>query len=138
MHIIYFSTFSMDMKTQTGLLIVVLVAVSGIGGYLLGQERDGSPMHKMSDGSMMMDRSMGMPNAMAGMMSDLEGKEGDALDRAFLKGMITHHEGAVEMAQAVLSSGKHPELKQMATAIIEAQTKEIAQMKAWQTAWYGK
>lgn len=128
----------MEMKTQTGILIVVLVVVSGIGGYLLGQERNQSPMHQMPDGSPMLDQSMGMHDEMIGMMSDLEGKEGDALDRAFLSGMIIHHEGAVEMAQAVLSNGKHPELKQMATAIIEAQTKEIAQMKAWQTAWYGK
>lgn len=126
----------MDMKTHTGLLIVVLVAVSGIGGYLLGQERDRSTLHQMPDGSAMMDQSMGMHDEMASMMRGLEGKEGDELDKAFLSEMITHHEGAVTMAQAILAKGKHPELKQLAEGIVSAQTKEITQMKAWQKSWY--
>ena len=127
----------MNMKTQTGLLIALLVIVAGVCGYVLGNENDRGGMHRMEDGSDMMDSSMEMHTQMQGMMMGLSGKTGDELDKAFLSGMIVHHEGAVEMATAVLSSGKHPELKQMAEAIITAQTAEIAQMKSWQKSWYG-
>ena len=126
------------MKLQTGLLIGLLVIVSALSGYVLGQGRTETPMHRMTDGSDMMDASMGMHDEMQGMMVGLSGKSGDELDKAFLSGMIVHHEGAVAMARAVLANGKHPELKQMAEAIISAQTTEIAQMKAWQKSWYGK
>ena len=64
----------------------------------------------------------------------LEGKTGDALNRAFLEGMIPHHQAAVDMAKYIAGSNK-PELVKLGADIITAQTKEIEQMKAWQKAW---
>lgn len=121
------------------ILSAVIGLVVGAGGFAL-LDRNEMPregMHMMPSGEEMEDGSMAMHGAMNSMMAGLSGKTGDAFDQAFLAEMIVHHEGAVEMAEAALRDAKHAELKQMAEAIIAAQTGEIAQMKEWQKSWYG-
>lgn len=52
-------------------------------------------------------------------------------DVDFAKGMIPHHQGAIDMAKVVLKYGKDPEMKKLAEEIIKAQDTEIAFMKGW-------
>ena len=82
-----------------------------------------------------MAASSGMPSKdmnMKSMMKDMDGKmpsmpmSGNA-DVDFAMMMRVHHQGAIDMANAELSSGKDPQMKKMAKAIIAAQKKEIAQ-----------
>lgn len=79
-----------------------------------------------------------MSTAMHDMNAGLVGKDGDVFDQSFITEMITHHEGAVAMAQLALMHAKHQEIKDLAQAIITAQTTEIQQMKSWQQEWYGR
>ena len=81
---------------------------------------------------------MGMSNADMGMDMDMTGLE-DAkpFDKAFIDAMIPHHRGAIAMANELLDEGEQPALQQMARDIIDAQTKEIAQLREWRTNWYG-
>ncbi len=60
-----------------------------------------------------------------------------SIDKHFIEQMIPHHEGAVDMATLALTKAIHPEIKTLAGAIIEAQNKEIVDMKSWYKSWYG-
>jgi uncharacterized protein (DUF305 family) len=70
-------------------------------------------------------------------MSDPEQLAGEGpFDRAFIDAMIPHHESAIEMAQVALDESPNAEIRRIAGAIVEAQEKEIAQMRGWREEWY--
>lgn len=59
------------------------------------------------------------------------------VDQHFIEQMIPHHDGAIEMAKVALEKSKRPEVLSLAEGIIEAQTREIADMRAWYRDWFG-
>lgn len=65
------------------------------------------------------------------MMEDLSKVTGTALDQTYIRGMIDHHRGAIQMAEQVLQQAPRPEVKTMAEAIIRTQTEEIRQLELW-------
>ena len=142
------------MNTTIKIIFVLAIALSLVVGLLIGrfaldgQQSGGAytagGKHMMPNGSMMHNgETMGqmqgtgtMESMMHDMNAELEGKTGDAFDRAFLEQMIVHHQGAVEMAEKVLEVSKRPELIKLANDIITAQKGEITQMSAWKEAWF--
>lgn len=54
-------------------------------------------------------------------------------DVDFVKGMIPHHQAAVDMAKTVLAFGKDPDVRKVAEGVIKAQEAEIVWLKEWLT-----
>jgi uncharacterized protein (DUF305 family) len=54
-------------------------------------------------------------------------------DLDFARGMIPHHQGAIDVSEIVLKYGKDAEVQKLAAAIIAAQKTEILQMSTWLT-----
>jgi uncharacterized protein (DUF305 family) len=85
-----------------------------------------APAGDMSDhmGHMGMD---GMLSAAE--LDELEGLSGTTFERAWLEGMVRHHEGAIDMAEQVLEDGVHEPTRQLARTVITTQSAEITQMR---------
>ena len=76
-----------------------------------------------------MGHDMGDGMMSAADMTALGKATGAAFDRMWLTMMIEHHEGAVDMAEKVLATTADDRVKQLAQAVVDGQTKEIATMK---------
>jgi len=105
-----------------------------------------STMAMMNHGDMMnmkkpmempMTKPMGMPMGMQNMMTgDLKALESAPdFDKAFIKEMISHHKMALMMSSMVIDSDR-PEMRTLSTAIAQAQSSEIEQMRQWYQTWY--
>jgi hypothetical protein len=67
-------------------------------------------------------------SAMNKMMADMTIKPSGDVDRDFVAMMVPHHQGAIDMAQAVLRYGRNEQLRRLAQEIVVTQQQEIAAM----------
>lgn len=113
---------------NTKIIISVLIAL--VIGFAAGSIKFAVNDEDEDYGVHMMGNGMGM------MSMHLEGKTGDNFDKEFLREMIVHHEGAIDMAKLAQKYAKHDEIKNLANNIIASQSKEIEDMKSWYNTWY--
>jgi uncharacterized protein (DUF305 family) len=140
----------LSMETRMKKLIVLAVAglsLASAGAYAQMQHQGSQRGGPMMGPGMMQGQMPGMQGQQAkGDQSPaslafqaINVKMHDAMNIAFsgnadvdfVKGMIPHHQGAIDMAKTVLAFGKDPETKKLAEEIIKAQESEIALMQAW-------
>ncbi|MCC6457964.1 MAG: DUF305 domain-containing protein [Caldilineaceae bacterium] len=72
-------------------------------------------------------------------MGDMEIRDDESVpfDQRFIEAMISHHEGAIHMAEMALEQAEREEIRTLAAAIIAAQEAEIEQMQNWLDEWFG-
>ena len=85
-----------------------------------GSPADGHGAHGMSMPGLVSDTDMAL----------LEQATAAEFDALFLSHMIQHHEGAIDMANDVLATTMNDDVRALATAIVAAQTAEIAEMSS--------
>ncbi|MFD1327331.1 CopM family metallochaperone [Mycoplana ramosa] len=96
--------------------------------------------HQMSNGSTMQvaepkgdngPSSKAFAEANARMHAGMDIEFSGNADVDFARGMIAHHQGAIDMARIELEYGKDPAMRKLAEDVIKAQEGEIEMMKAW-------
>lgn len=71
-----------------------------------------------------------------GMMRQMRSAASVESELDYLARMIPHHREAVESARTLRERTGRPEMRAFAARIIETQSREIEQMKAWLARWY--
>lgn len=93
-------------------------AAGGMGGMETGGGDEGPASMAYRGANMKMHRDMAITYS------------GNA-DVDFVKGMIPHHQGAIDMAKTVIAFGSDPQVRKLAEEVIKAQEAEIAMMREW-------
>ena len=133
------------MNNNTLLTALIALIIGLVVGWIAAPKMGGMMNHDMSQmsgdamGGMDMSKPKGDQGASSvafakansemhtGMAIEFSGKT----DVDFAKGMVPHHQGAIEMAKIELQYGKDAELRKLAEGIIAAQEAEIKYMNAW-------
>jgi uncharacterized protein (DUF305 family) len=60
----------------------------------------------------------------------------EPFDEAFIRAMIPHHRSAIRMANVALEKSDNLRIEELTGDIVEAQEREISQMRTWRDNWY--
>jgi uncharacterized protein (DUF305 family) len=111
------------------MITTLLVTTLGLSySVLADQNTKTMPTEENTPSAVTKDYMKAMDDMHKPMMDGIMDSEPDV---AFVKGMIAHHQGAVDMAKIELKYGKDVRLRKLAKTIREDQEKEILFMKHW-------
>ncbi len=113
--------------------VLTVTLVLGLGGIAVAQGMKKSDPHAAGHAVQANDSAStrAFRQAHMKMTRDMTVPYSGNSDVDFVRGMIPHHQGAIDMAKVQLAHGKDPAIRTLAEKIIADQEKEIAQMKDW-------
>ena len=122
-------------KAHSKGLVLSLTTTLVLGLALPSFSETAKPMTMdMSDAASASPSTPAYQAAMDAMMTNMMIPYSGNADVDFIRGMIPHHQGAVDNARIVLQYGKDPDVLKFAQSIIDAQEAEIK----WMTEWLAK
>ncbi len=101
------------------------------GGMMMDMDQMQSMMESMMPAEGDSESTKAYKQADMDMMQGMAVEYTGNADVDFRLKMIPHHQGAIDMAKVALEHGADPDTKLLAEAIIAAQEREIAEMRAW-------
>ena len=107
-----------------GSITLVIALVAATAFLAAAQDRSG-PGDVSGEGPYLVENDA----AMKKMMGDMAITPTGDVDLDFVAMMVPHHQGAIDMAVAVLRHGRNPQIRRLAQEIIVTQQQEIAAMR---------
>ncbi len=114
-------------RTFVGAVCLTVIAAAGAQA----QSHNGHAGHPAPATAGASESTKAFEAVNAKMHADMTIKFTGNADVDFVRGMIPHHQGAIDMAEVVLKHGKDAAVRRLARNIIREQKKEIAWMNAW-------
>src|SRR5262245_37092803 len=114
-----------------GTLVIALAAANAFLAVAQDRSQPGPKICLTSAGNVSGEGPYLVENdaAMKKMMSDMAVIPTGDVDSDFVAMMVPHHQGAIDMAVAVLRHGRNPQVRRLAQEIIVTQQQEIAAMR---------
>jgi uncharacterized protein (DUF305 family) len=118
------------MKTSTVLALAGLAALPVLAlaqGMQGGHSGHGAPSAAPADTA----ATTALRDINARMHRDMDIRYSNDVDVDFVRNMIPHHQGAIDMARVVLQHGKDQQVKTWAADVIREQEREVDAMQKW-------
>jgi len=113
------------------LIVTASLAALPVGALAQGNAHSGHSMPMQTQQSTDSAATKGYREANAKMHRDMDIPYTGDPDVDFVRGMIPHHQGAIDMAKVALQHAKDEQIRKWATDVIREQEREMAEMRAW-------